>query len=653
MKYRREIDGLRALAVFPVVLFHAGFKAFEGGFVGVDVFFVLSGYLITSIIFEDMDKENFSIIKFYERRARRILPALFFVILCCLPFAWLWLLPIHLKDFSQSLVAVSTFSSNILFWKETGYFGVEAELKPLLHTWSLSLEEQYYLLFPPFLMALFKLRKQWMWGILTMIAIVSLIVAQWGAYNVPSGAFYFLPARGWELAIGALIAFYFSYKRTKIDTILSCKITSELLGLLGLLLICYSVIKFDKFTPFPSLYTLIPTLGTALIIVFSTPSNIVGRLLGAKPMVGIGLISYSIYLWHQPLFAFARHRSLTEPSAAFLIILSFLSVGLAYFSWRFVETPFRNKQIISSKKVFSFAGVGSVLFAMIGLTGHISNGYNNRLNNNGILLADISKKVIINYGLNQDCIHKFTLSPNCRTSDEPEILVWGDSYAMHLIQGILASNPSAKIIQMTKSACGPFFEVAPISTRYPASSAKECLSFNSSIHTWLKTHKTIKYVVLSSPFGQYLEASQVIINDHLYEANQELVTKQFIATINQLKNLGLVPIVFSPTPQNGENIGECLAKAQFYSEDLNACNFRREAVNKTSDEVFQFLKNISKNSKVIFMDEGICEEGLCKVSSDYTFIYRDSGHLSHEGSALLGKKMNFYSLIVGNKRSSW
>ena len=156
MEYRREIDGLRAIAVLPVIFFHAGFKTFEGGFVGVDVFFVISGYLITTIILSDMNDGKFSIVTFYERRARRILPALFFVMLCCLPFAYFWLLPEHLKDFSQSLAAVSVFSSNILFWKESGYFGVASELKPLLHTWSLAVEEQYYVLFPLFLMALSK-----------------------------------------------------------------------------------------------------------------------------------------------------------------------------------------------------------------------------------------------------------------------------------------------------------------------------------------------------------------------------------------------------------------------------------------------------------------------------------------------------------------
>ena len=213
MKYRAEIDGLRALAVLPVILFHAGFEWFSGGFVGVDVFFVISGYLITTIIISEMAEGKFSIINFYERRARRILPALFFVMLACLPFAWLWLAPSDLRDFGQSLVAVSTFSSNILFWWESGYFDTAAELKPLLHTWSLAVEEQFYILFPLFLMLTWRLGIKTILILLSIVFLISLGVAVWGTQyathpKIISGAFFLLPTRGWELLIGVFAAFY-------------------------------------------------------------------------------------------------------------------------------------------------------------------------------------------------------------------------------------------------------------------------------------------------------------------------------------------------------------------------------------------------------------------------------------------------------------
>jgi peptidoglycan/LPS O-acetylase OafA/YrhL len=193
MQYRREVDGLRTLAVVPVILFHAGFNFFSGGFVGVDIFFVISGYLITTILVSEKEYGTFSLINFYERRARRILPALFVVMFFCLPCAWLWLLPQDMERFARSLVAVSTYTSNILFWFESGYFDTSAEFKPLLHTWSLAVEEQYYLFFPIFLTLIWKLGRKNIFVILVFISILSLGVAQWGASAKPASTFYFLP----------------------------------------------------------------------------------------------------------------------------------------------------------------------------------------------------------------------------------------------------------------------------------------------------------------------------------------------------------------------------------------------------------------------------------------------------------------------------
>ena len=317
MEYRREIDGLRALAVLPVILFHAGFQTFSGGFVGVDVFFVISGYLITTVIFAELETGNFSVIKFYERRARRILPALFLMMSVCLPFAWLWLMPHDLKSFSQSLVAVSAFSSNVLFWKTSGYFESAAELKPLLHTWSLAVEEQFYVVFPIFLMLTWRLGKRWILGLLVLVFLVSLQTAQYESITKPSAAFYLLPTRAWELILGAFIALTYS----RLSGIGISKSFHEGLSITGVLLILYAIFAFDELTPFPSLYTLVPTTGAALIILFANRATTAGRAIGNKVLVAVGLISYSAYLWHQPLFAFAKHRSLEAPSKTLLGIL--------------------------------------------------------------------------------------------------------------------------------------------------------------------------------------------------------------------------------------------------------------------------------------------------------------------------------------------
>ena len=375
MKYRVEIDGLRAIAVVPIILFHAGFEYFSGGFVGVDVFFVISGYLITTIILSEKEQGTFSLVNFYERRFRRILPALFMVMLVSLIFSLLWLMPSYMEDFSQSLMAVSTFSSNILFWRESGYWEISNELKPLLHTWSLAVEEQYYVLYPLFLMQIWNFRKDWILGSFIVIAAISLATAQWGAYNKPIPTFYLLPTRGWELAIGAGIAYYFLYRKQTVRTLLSHKSVNEALGLLGLLMISYAVYVFDKGTPFPSLYALVPTVGTGLIILFSSSQTMVGRLLSIKPLVAVGLISYGAYLWHWPLLVFARHLSITEPSELTFAILALLTFPLAYLSWRYIEKPFRTKSISSRKTIFTLSFIGSVLFITVGLAGHFSNGF--------------------------------------------------------------------------------------------------------------------------------------------------------------------------------------------------------------------------------------------------------------------------------------
>ncbi len=647
MEYRREIDGLRAVAILPVVLFHAGIKAFEGGFVGVDVFFVISGYLITSIILTDMNKGSFSIIGFYERRARRILPALFFVMLCCLPLAWLCLFPKHLEDFCKSLISVTLFSSNILFWQQSGYFETAAELKPLLHTWSLAVEEQYYVLFPLFLMLLWKLRKRWISGSLAAVACLSLLLAQWGAHNKPSETFFLLPTRFWELAIGALIAFYLLYKREQSEIVRTNKVISEVLGWLGLALIIFSIVEFDKHTPFPSLYALLPTVGAGLVIVFSSPDTTVGRILGTKALVGAGLISYSTYLWHQPLFAFARHRSMEEPSISLLLGLSALSIIFACFSWRFIERPFRDRKSVSKGGILAFAVAGSVFFAVAGVTGYVKDGFSNRKSANGVTISDLTEKLKANVGLSKDC-EAFPLSPDCKTSEEPEILVWGDSFAMHLVEGIKASNQSAKIIQMTKSVCGPFFDVAPIAAKRSVNWAEECLDFNNSVHDWLKSNSTVKYVVLSSSFKQYLGNKQLLIKDKVCDAGHELALEHFLATLDEIKNMGITPVVFSPPPNNGENIGECLARAEFFGKDLSNCSFSRDHVSETSQKAYDFLRIVSKTHKIVSLEKSMCEDGVCKASSDGVFMYRDREHLSFEGSALLGGKMNFYDLIVND-----
>lgn len=446
--------------MLPVILFHAGFEMFSGGFVGVDVFFVISGYLITTIILAELEQGKFSIVNFYERRARRILPALFLVMLVCIPFAWHWLLPGDMRSFARSFIAVSIFLSNIQFYRESGYFDTAAEFKPLLHTWSLSVEEQYYVLFPLLLMLGWRFGKKWLLFLLAAVFVASLVAAEWLSIAKPAAAFFLLYTRGWELLIGAFAAFYLA----KANRHEFGRGSSEFLGWLGLGLLLYSVFTYSKATPFPGLYALAPTVGSALIILFATQKTCVGKLVGHKYFVGVGLISYSAYLWHQPLFAFARHASSSEPGGLLFAVLSVLALVLAYFSWRYVESPFRNKSKFSRRQVFKFSLAGSVCFLAFGLIGNAKKGFEFRLDDtqrevNAFNYYDIKDTYREgNCFLEKEQSYKDFKAECAAPDDRKAILIWGDSHAAAMSYGFRKNFPA--IAQFTATGCPPLLGVA-------------------------------------------------------------------------------------------------------------------------------------------------------------------------------------------------
>ena len=370
MKYRAEIDGLRALAVLPVILFHAGFEWFSGGFVGVDVFFVISGYLITTIIISEMAEGKFSIINFYERRARRILPALFFVMLLCIPFAWMWMLPDALENFGQSLVSTSLFSNNFLLMNTAGYWDLATEYKPLMHTWSLAVEEQYYVIFPIFLIFAWRFGKNKLIWLILFIALISFTLSEYGWRQHSTAHFYFSPSRAWELLAGSIAAFICDHRGVK---------NNNGLSFLGLIMILYSILIFNEEMPFPSAFTLVPVIGTILIILYADNKAFTAKILSTKILVGFGLISYSLYLWHQPIFAFVRIYKQNQITDFDSYIFLFLLVFLAFLTWKYIETPFRNKTYFSSFKIFRFSSFMMIFFISIGLYFHSSNGVPNRI----------------------------------------------------------------------------------------------------------------------------------------------------------------------------------------------------------------------------------------------------------------------------------
>lgn len=338
-QYRPDIDGLRAVAILPVVLFHAGLTAFSGGYIGVDVFFVISGYLITSLILNELNVGKFSFINFWMRRARRILPALFVVVVFTLFAGWFILFPTDYKDLGRAALTQAVFSSNIYFWLKSGYFAAPSETKPLLHTWSLSVEEQYYLFIPLTLFLLTKYLNRFSERIIFLLLVVSFLVSAWSSFAYPDAAFYLPHSRAWELLMGSLLAMVIVRRKAVVQP---AAWVGELLSVAGLAAIIGAAMFYGKSTPFPGVAALAPCVGTAAII-WSNHDRLTyaGRVLAHPWLVGVGLISYSLYLWHWPLLAFARYSSSKELSNISAIGIALGSVLVAWLSYRYVETPFR------------------------------------------------------------------------------------------------------------------------------------------------------------------------------------------------------------------------------------------------------------------------------------------------------------------------
>ena len=616
MDYRREIDGLRALAVLPVIFFHSGFETFSGGFVGVDIFFVISGYLITTIILTELENSKFSIINFYERRARRILPALFFVMLFCIPFAWFWLLPIDMKDFSKSLIAVSVFMSNIFFWLETGYFVTAAELKPLLHTWSLAVEEQFYILFTLFLMLFWKLGKRLILVTLGIAFFASLALAEWASYAKPFAAFYLLPTRGWELLIGAFAAFYLSQTNSKRFG----RVVSEIGGWLGIALIFYAVFSFSKTTPFPGLYALIPTLGVLLIILFATQQTTVGRFIGNKVFVGVGLISYSAYLWHQPLFALARHRSSSEPSQIVFLVLSLFAIILAYFSWKFIEVPFRKSDVITRKHVFSLTFFFILFFVFIGYFGTVRNGFESRFNR--VLFGDIGHIEFHKYTDKKyfDCEPK-SIAENalswhsflrCKQSKQgtPEIILLGDSHAEHLFLGLAEYIPNKNIAYYILGE-KPYVEVKDFKHIFD-----EILYNNKPQH-----------IILTMHFIDRVDTQ----GSGLYDG--------FSRTIESLIKVGKSVTLVGNVPRFNQDPSLCVYSVSW---KLNtSCFLSLKDVERQQLIYDNILKRLGEEYGLTYLPiyKDLCADDVCGMSNGKSILYRDNNHLNIIGSKLVGKSL--------------
>jgi peptidoglycan/LPS O-acetylase OafA/YrhL len=640
MKHRREIDGLRAFAILPVLFFHAGFSWFQGGFFGVDVFFVISGFLITGIIVNELHTRNsFSIVNFYERRARRIMPALFLVIGVSLPLAWFLLFPDEFKTFLKSLVSITYFGSNYFFLGQTGYFDPNIDLNPMLHTWSLAIEEQFYVFFPLILWVLWKFVKERYWiPILALFGIASLIAAQNNWFIDSSSTFYLLQFRAWELIAGAIAAIFLSHRKQPVYS-------KQLPSLLGIAMVVYSMFFIGSDLPHPGFITLVPIIGTVLIILFAGPGTIANKILSLKFFVGIGLISYSAYLWHQPLFAFYRVAQTHEASPWEFIPIMLLVIALSGLSWKYVENPFRNRKRFGRKSIF--AGTAVLAIGLLGITFVASRASLSfaRGQSSASLLQALEDRLATNTGLSGKCRIFVGDDPRCSTGGNPEVLLWGDSYAMHLADALKASPTTLAFSQQTLSACAPVLGLAHQNASYGIDEGEECIKHNDDVFAWLKSNANIKYVIMASPWADALWPDGESLNRQgIVVPNGNSSLQALRTTVARVEALGKKVVLVQPTPNNGNNLGQCLIRAAARDQDLKKCDFNLgENVRLQINEILQLASNVAP---VFSLDALICPQGTCRASVDGIFIYRDTAHLSHEGSTYLGATYDLMGQLI-------
>ena len=462
--YRPEIDGLRALAVLSVLLFHAAVPGFSGGFVGVDIFYVISGFLITSIIAKDVAVGKFSFVSFYDRRIRRIFPALFGVVLFTLLASVLFLAPKDFATFGKNLVAMTFFVSNIFFKREGavgGYFDDSSNSQVLLHTWSLSVEEQFYLFFPTALILLSRFAKKRSREFLALAVVVSFAINIWATHTHPRSAFYLLIPRAWELLLGSLLAL-------KAVPPLTNRLAREVASLLGLGLIFWAVFVFNPETAFPGYAVLLPCLGVWLIIYASEHGFcFVRSLLSLKPLVAIGVISYSLYLWHWPIIVFSKYLSAGNLSLLTTVLVLLSSLLLAFFSYEFIESPFRGSDSpISRRQVFSFGLAATALSALLGFVIYTTQGVPGRFDSQTLqrIAANLERKtdyqeVCSNW---KTRINSLADIGSCSfgSPSSQKIMYWGDSHVQQLyplVKKIYDSGvlPGRGIVFVISNGCPP------------------------------------------------------------------------------------------------------------------------------------------------------------------------------------------------------
>ncbi len=644
--YRADIDGLRALAVVPVVLFHADLPGFGGGFVGVDVFFVISGYLITQLIAQDAWAGRFSLARFYERRIRRIFPALFAVLCAVMIAGALLFLPADFRSLGRNAVGATVFVSNLFFWQQSDYFDGPAETKPLLHTWSLSVEEQFYILFPVLLVWL--LRRGRSHSVLVILAVAALSFAG-SVVAVASDratAFYLTPFRVWELLLGSLLAL------GAVPPLRSMP-ARQAAAAGGLVLILAAVFGFSDMTPFPGAAALLPCLGAALIIHSGSEGELPGvsRLLASPVPVFIGAISYSLYLWHWPLFVFAEYYQIHKLSTWQSLGLVAGSFALAALSWRFIETPFRKpKHVVGGTPLFAAAGTAMACAILAGTAVYVRQGIPKRFAPSVDALSDYALSV---NPLSDRCeAVELQLAPKspCTIGDPAGAtqFLWGDSHAGALFgafQAIAANGPST--VYGAAPRCPPLLGVG---------TSQSCIAANQRKLDYVLARPEIRSVVIAARWSLYLDGRAVNLGPAETNGNlpqlQDAKGRTFEqfspearaafrtsleALLQRLLAAGKRVVLVYPIPETGYDIPSTLARMRLRGEDPSFFTTPVDRYMERNRFVRHMLDSFGEHPNLVRLRPRrvLCRGPRCLTNVDGKPLYFDSHHLSLPGARML------------------
>ncbi|MEO7795743.1 MAG: acyltransferase family protein [Thermoanaerobaculia bacterium] len=643
--YRPDIDGLRAIAVLAVLAFHAFPDRLPGGFVGVDVFFVISGFLISGILLAGLDQEEFSLRRFYAHRVRRIFPALLVILAACGIFGWFALFPDEFQQLGKHIAGGAAFSSNLTLWHETGYFDNAAETKPLLHLWSLGIEEQFYIVWPLLLWGAHRLR----WRVLTwmpLLAAISFLINVVGLDRYPTATFYSPASRAWELALGGILAGLASKGlalfRGPGPQSPGSPLRHSLFSTAGLALLLLSLVRIDEGTPFPGWWALAPAIGTALILGAGAQAWPNRWLLSSRPMVWIGLISYPLYLWHWPLLAFARIVESETPALAIRVWVLALSFPLAALTYLWVERPIRFGGGLRGKAI-ALSGA-MVAVALAGLFVARNQGLPSRSTVQTQLTQQAALVLRDESNLSNPCKARYGFDETwevCMLDDvdaAPTVALLGDSHGHHLVAGLTEHYRSHGDNLLYLGTRLPFWDV-------PARRNDDVQKITNQMLDLALQTPSIQTVVIST---------RAKLHNSSPDGRQ--VSEALRATVERFVAAGKQVVIVRDIPRLDFQPRQCIRRVAIpASTTKSPCAMSREIFELATAQHDALLGSVLRRFPTVELFDApsyLCDEALCWAMRDGVLLYRDPDHLSTDGSLYLGRRFGL-GLLSGASLSRW